>query len=732
MLGWALKKGLQGATGKNDMKNDASGGDDTTLLEAPDTPAPVFAARAIKNAIFGTSNASEATTANEKKQAKLLKKNKANEKINDKIENATEPIMNSPPTKQSQQSPTKQPTSILLTPGTGTARRKRVSFNHDVKAGSSLDSSPSASARQRKRTNLQAALERSRKKRPSSIVEEHVPLKTVDEKSEDEWEDDIDIEDRDSTVDLNEPHSESGKFWKAEFTRYRDEAMADLERMVKFKALAKSYAKKKDAEALELAQQLKEEQVKVAKLEEKLAATSTQAPNKRRRGSDEDNGSLKEELAKQTALATRYREQARDLAAALKNHEGDASSSQFDRERHINTSPRTEKTLIDVQRELRRARSELKHMDKLREDVKKLRSDLSAAEKRATDLLKQGQPDSYRTKNLELELREAQDKLRRKDLDMRELKNSYDSLKNDAKKRTAEAIQVLQEKNEKITKLEGRIRELEDAKPWGKATRDLVSNIDSLGKTSEPSKHEGARAARYPRRTASVESLNLEKTKSQLGDMEEPKMGSRFGRRPNSLFASDWSDSYKDMKSQLSDEKTKQMAENKKLRDSIMEDDPPPRSGAKAKNSLLSQHDTGRVMSSVLQNRLNQDSTSFRARSGSTPANDFFNQKLAEARAAARADKDTEMHGGRSPVKTRSHSNRPVSFGGEALSFDLLEDKFARVDGPEAERSSANASRSTLSAERKAAAQARLDQKKRERQKNNSGDRSRDKENVKL
>ncbi|KAI0885183.1 uncharacterized protein GGS22DRAFT_162981 [Annulohypoxylon maeteangense] len=213
--------------------------------------------------------------------------------------------------------------------------------------------------------------------------------------------------------------------------------------------------------------------------------------------------------------------------------------------------------------------------------------------------------------------------------------------------------------------------------------------------------------------------------------MEEPKMGSRIGRRPNSLFSSDWSDTYKDMKSQLSDEKNKQMAENKNLRDLIMEDDPLPRTTTKTNNSLMSQHDTGRVMSSVLQNRLNQDPTSFRARSGSSRANDFFNQKLAEARAAVRTDKDVEMHGARSPDKSRARSNRPLSFGDEAIRFDLMEDKFARVGGPEVERSSMNASRSTLSAERKAAAQARLDQKKRERQRN-GGDRSRDKENVKL
>ncbi|KAI1449819.1 spindle pole body formation-associated protein-domain-containing protein [Annulohypoxylon stygium] len=731
MLGWALKKGLQGATGKNDVKNDASGGDDTTLIEAPDTPAPVFAARALKNAIFGTSHASETAAANEKKQAKLLKKNKPSDKTDD----ATDPIMRSPPAKQLQQSPTKQPTSILLTPGTGTARRKRVSFNHDVKAASSLDASPSASARQRKRTNLQQALERSRKRRPASLLEEHVPLKTLDEKSEDEWEDDVEerIDDPDYTVDLNEPHSESGKFWKAEFTRYRDEAMADLERMVKFKALAKSYAKKKDAEALELAQQLKEEQSKVARMEEKLATMSTQVTDKRRRGSDGEDGTLKEELAKQIALATRYREQAKDLAAALKNHEGDSCSNQAEREHQINTSPRTEKTLIEVQRELRRARSELKHMDRLREEVKKLKSDLSAAEKRANDLLERDQPDSYRTKDLEFDLRDAQHKLRHKDLEMRELKKTYETLKNDAKKRTSEAMQVLQEKNDKIAKLEERIKELEDAKPWGKATRDLVSSIDSLGKTSEPPKREGARAARHPRRTASVESLNLEKTRQfQLEDIEESKIGSRFGRRASSLLPSEWTGSYKDAKSRLSDEKTKQTAENKKLRDLIMEDDPPPRSTAK-RNSLLSQHDTGRVMSSVLQNRLNQDPTSFRVRSGGSRANDFFNQKLAEVRASAHTDTETEMHGALGKRNTeKARSNRPLSYAGEATSFDLLEDKFARLGGPsEAERSSANASRSTLSAERKAAAQARLEQKKRERQKN-GGDRSRDKENIKF
>lgn len=729
MLSWAFKRGVQGATGHT----DASGADgDTTQIDAPDTPAPIFAARAFKNALFGARNASEATATTTQKRAQPAKQKNATTNPNN---------LNSP----SKQSPSKQPTSILLTPGTGTARRKRVSFNHDVKAGSGgsgVDSSPLASARQRKRTTLQRALENSRSaksRKDPETIEEETPPKPADDESEGEWEDDICNQDmnQEMTVDLNEPQSESGKYWKAEFNRYRDEAMADIENMVKYKALAKSYAKKKDAEALELAQKLKEEQEKVAKLEEKINSMTTQTGSKRRRNSDnEDRDTLLKDLDKQTALATHYRDQVRELSALLKEYQGESRSSRSDR-RRVDTSPGTERTLHEVNRELRRARSELREMDKLRKEVEKLQAKLSAIEEE-----ERSRRNSRQSEHMDL-VHRANEKVQQKDAELRKLRKDYESLKNDAKSRTAEAMQVLQEKNNKIAELEKTIKAFEVAHPSIKATRELKSSIEALGK---PSRFDQARPLRV-RRSASVEDITLDMTqKPLLGNKEERKVENDLEKLTSETFL-DWSASFKGMKNQLEKAKEDQMEANRREMESIMEDIDfdPQRSYKKEKlrelerekdlkkegGSLLS-HDTGRVMSQILSNELNKPS--------GTRGKELPQQKTKEERekrAVARENDGTEMHGAseRSTVRRerpRSYAGRPSSSGGETRGFDLVQDRFARLGNPEPERSSAmNTSRCTLPPDRQAAARARLEQKKLERQKNGGG-RGRDKENVRM
>ncbi|OTA92278.1 hypothetical protein M434DRAFT_31944 [Hypoxylon sp. CO27-5] len=721
MLSWAFKKGVQGATGHT----DASGADgDTTQIDAPDTPAPIFAARAFKNALFGSRNASEAT---KQKNAATIPNN-----------------ANSP----SKQSPSKQPTSILLTPGTGTARRKRVSFNHDVKAGSGgsgLDSSPLASARQRKRTNLQRALENSRSaktRNDAETVEEKAPLKSADDESEGEWEDDICNQDmsQDITIDLNEPKSESGKYWQAEFNRYRDEAMADIETMVKYKALAKSYAKKKDAEALELAQKLKEEQEKVAKLEEKINSMTTQTGGKRRRSSDaEDRDTLLKDLDKQTALATHYRDQVKELSALLKEYQGESRSGRSER-RCVDTSPGTERTLHEVNRELRRARADLREMDKLRKEVEKLQAKLDAVQEEERVRRNSRQSDHTDA------VHRANEKVQQKDAELRKLRKDYETLKNDAKSRTAEAMQVLQEKNNKIAELEKTIKAFEVAHPSIKATRELKSSIDALGK---PSRFDEARPLRA-RRSASVEDITLDMTqKSLLGNKEEQKAQSDLEKLTTETFLN-WSASFKGMKNQLEKAKEDQMEANRREVESIMEDidfDPQrPYSKEKLREwerekalkkkeggSLLS-HDTGRVMSQILSNELNKPSGT----RGKEPLQQK-NKEERERRAMARENNDTEMHGAseRSTLRRerpRSYAGRPSSSGGEARGFDLVQDRFARLGNPEPERSSAmntSTSRCTLPPDRQAAARARLEQKKLERQRNGGG-RNRDKENVRM
>lgn len=633
-------------------------------------------------------------------------------------------------------SPTKQPNGILLTPGTGTARRKRVSFNHDVKAGSSVDSSPLASVRTRKRTTLQKRLENSKK--PSEKVAE-VPSNPVDNESEAEWEDDVC--NHDVTVDLNEPHSESGKYWKAEFTRYREEAMADIERMVKFKALAKSYAKKKDVEALNLSQSLKEEQAKVAKMEEKIAAMATQVAGKKRRGNEKEDPFLAKELSEQTNLAEHYRDQVKELETILRDYK-DKSSYRY----QMLTSPRTEKTIHEVNRELRRARSELKEMDKLRQENKELKSDLSMAGQRMIETREENR-DKAAAKTLEIErlkvqLKEAKDSIRQKDHDIRKLKRDYESLKKDAKARTSEAMQVLQEKNTVIAGLQKTIKDLEAANPSNKATRDLKANIDSLGK---PSKYESAQPVRQIRRSASVEDLSLETTqKSLLLNKDETDPEFKFDAS-TAIQPSHWSSSFKDIRSQLQKEKDKQFEADKLKMESILEnpDEDPSRSPRKQRADLQS-FDSGRAMSQVFASQLNKQrpmESDYDISTPRLPSKQRLDLKPVRTTANRSQTQSALEKLASRAERPRSYPSRPLSSGTDAPGYDLMQDRFDRLGNPRPERererereNSANSSRHNSSTDRQAALQARLEQKREqkrlERQMRGGIRRMRDKENM--
>lgn len=402
------------------------------MVDQPDTPAPVFAARAFKRAIFGTPAPPKEAASKKTVPEKVTKAN------------ATKPAnMAAKPAlldADSYESPTK-PQGILLTPGTGTTRRKRVSFGRDVKSNASLLNDSDGTTRTRPRTKLQEALENSRKRRDIRHSEEDdagkVDLDPLEDKddADDLWEE-VDDADRetDHTVDLNEPRSQSGRYWKSEFQRYHDEARAEMEKLVKYKQLAKSYAQAKDAEALDLNERLKEEQAKVAEMEQRIAESAGQIVAKQGRdGSTQDDRKPMKDFARQTALAAQYRNQVQQLEALLKDSGYEASESV---RRRGGTSPPT-------------ARGQARELNELRQELQRAKSELSVAEKREI--------------KLEAEKKELERKLSRKDTQYDKLKGDYDALKDKNKVQRDEIANL--KRSHRTSKSGGADSLREDLKP---------------------------------------------------------------------------------------------------------------------------------------------------------------------------------------------------------------------------------------------------------------------------
>lgn len=232
---------------------------------------------------------------------------------------------------------------ILLTPGTGAARRKNVSFgglafNEKVGKEESHQADPKLlpivdnpsiieAVPQRRQTNLTKALYKARictikddkSAEPKEPDEKETSVRPeVEPKAQDEDKEDIVADSADHTVDLNHPFSRSGQHWKAEYERYFKNSDREMKKIIKYGQSVKSFAAKKDSEASYLGEKLDQELSKVAEMEAKVSALAAQLAAARVQGSEEsDQGKLVEELSKQTALAVRYQQKADKYRAAL-------------------------------------------------------------------------------------------------------------------------------------------------------------------------------------------------------------------------------------------------------------------------------------------------------------------------------------------------------------------------------------------------------------------------------
>ncbi|UNI18676.1 hypothetical protein JDV02_004930 [Purpureocillium takamizusanense] len=459
MLGWMLKRG--------DNAPDTNAGD-TTQLDQPDTPAPVFAARAFKSALFGTPAVSHEES--QKTRDKVVTKGGTG------------------PADSGSGTPSKLP-GILLTPGTSTSRRKRVSFGRDVPGSSEVGKSNAMkSTTSNRRTTLSEALENSRKK-SSELSEADVRRATAG--SEDEWEEeDDDYCTNDITLDLNEPHSQSGRYWKGEFEKYHQEAKAEMEKLLKYKQLAKSYAQQKDAEAIQLAERLRDEQQRVINMEKRIADNASQIVSQKRQSADDEPTALLSKLAKQTSLAAQYRHRVQELEGELADflrQKGEEGPGKGRRRRQVPPSPNTQKALLETQRELRRARSQLRELDMLREEISSLKARVKVAEGHTSraDVDDAASATGPRARELRAQLKKAEEESRKKDDEIRQLKSDFEAFRKENEAHEADTKAVLERAHTKIADLKKEVKSLRAADLDQSRPRSWKTRSEQPAETAE-------------------------------------------------------------------------------------------------------------------------------------------------------------------------------------------------------------------------------------------------------
>jgi hypothetical protein len=270
------------------------------------------------------------------------------------------------------------------------------------------------------------------------------------------------------TMDLNEPHSQSGKFWKSEYEHYHQEARREMEKLLKYKQLAKSYAKKRDAEAIDLSERLKEEQRRVISMEDKISELTALIACAGSEGSDDDAPELIKDLARQTALAVQYKSQVEELRTLVED--GDALAGKTHDGKRF-TSPRTEQTLLDTNRELKKAREQLREMVSLQDDLHKVRQALSAEEKKNAKLQEENTKLTQELLHAELRLerhleksekkrQSFEEKREKRDDALQNLQKDYDKLKEIAKSQRRDAEHLLKKRHDQAVELRKEIASL--------------------------------------------------------------------------------------------------------------------------------------------------------------------------------------------------------------------------------------------------------------------------------
>ena len=330
---------------------DHSDADQSYLQEPPETPAPLFAVRAFKTAIFGTPAPATQEIYNNDPSTETKAMGDVTSKPGVPLQrmNNLESNFSTNPRPDIFASPAK---GILLTPGTGAARRKTVSFgtlaaSKESTAGKIfkndggtqlvLEDSLAAPASktfhttQSRQTSLNKKLLEARdgveetkstqpiilRMNPSEVhagqlnTQPKAPLAASNE----------DVGELDVTTDLKDPRSRSGRHWKREYTRYHEKSDHEMRKLIKYSQIAKSYAVKRDSEALNLSEKLKKALSRVADMEGRVSELAGKlAENGSQADGALDQAQLMAQLTMQTAQALRYKQKADKYEKAILEH----------------------------------------------------------------------------------------------------------------------------------------------------------------------------------------------------------------------------------------------------------------------------------------------------------------------------------------------------------------------------------------------------------------------------
>lgn len=449
--------------------------DNSKVIEPPETPAHLFAFRAFKGALFGTPAPDEDDRGAQTSQSKHRTPNRERSKsdvpkvpTNEDQENggATEKA-DIDVAEQVNASPTK---SILVTPGTTTNRRKTVSFGAGVvdnerkrdepsanisktptNPSSSLTNSQwtsdSSDGKDKPRSRLMQTLLDARENSSKNAQVTHSVKADQDKSTKIEAKTQAVEEADDDTVNLNEPRSQSGKYWKTEFESYRMNTNREIKKLIQYRRAAKLYAKKKDEEASRLADKIREEESKVKEMERRVSQLASVMASE---GAKADREQLIQELTKQTALALQYKHQVKLLRGTLERH--GVVTSDIDAIEGEGLSSEKAEDLRKTRQALGRANAKIEEMKRQQSDLERLQDLVQSSEKKASALEKENSTLKQTIARYKQEMTKYEDRRKERETKLKQRESRLESRYLACRERLKKSSQQHRESEEALKK----------------------------------------------------------------------------------------------------------------------------------------------------------------------------------------------------------------------------------------------------------------------------------------
>lgn len=226
--------------------------------DAPTTPAPVFAARAFKQLLWGTPKLEEGRPATSQPRRRTSAPKPRTKSLAEDENAAVDETGPSTPKSAAPKRP-----GILLTPGTGGTRRKTVSFERKI------------SAAQKDAAQLDKHVETPKVnpgRFPSPVTVRSKPADVAEPAATAESKQVLTT----TATGYAEPQTEEGRYWKSQYDSFLAKSTMEMKKLAKKEQVAKKFARYKDNEATKLAESLQREHARVEILEKQVAEYVTQ------------------------------------------------------------------------------------------------------------------------------------------------------------------------------------------------------------------------------------------------------------------------------------------------------------------------------------------------------------------------------------------------------------------------------------------------------------------------